>query len=111
MTPEVTKMETEYELRPEMVEVSVRNSVCRPVKVFRCGSCCAHIFVGSVTVNGQHVKRPIISFGKQYVEHGLPRKTSTLQQDDLPAAILALGEANDWLRRAVFDRDEDPGAL
>ncbi len=104
-------METEYELQPELVEMSVRNNACRPVKVFRSGSCCAQLFIGSVTVHGKQVTRPVVSFGKRYVEQGLPRKTSVLQQDDLAAAILALGAANDWLRQAVFDPDDDPGTV
>ena len=104
-------MKIEYEIQPEFSDASVWTNTGRPEKVFWCGSCCAQVFISTETVNGRKVKRSVVSFGKQCSGDGLPRGTATLHQDDLPGAIVALGEANDWLRRVAFGLEEDPGAV
>ncbi len=77
--------------------VEVKQVGQRPAKVFRSGACSACLFFNRVTLDGKEVEKPSVSFAKLYMKHGLVKKTTSLRQEDLPSAILVLGQAHEWL--------------
>ena len=80
----------------------------KPTKVFRHGACSACIFFNPVQRNGETVELPSVSFAKLYAKRGLLRSTSSLHPEDLPAAIVVIGQAYEWLRQL---EEEDEGVV
>lgn len=79
----------------------------KPAKVFRHGACSACVFFNPVQrSNGETVQLPSVSFAKLYAKHGLLRSTSSLRPEDLPAAILVLGQAYEWLKQLGREEEE-----
>ena len=71
----------------------------KPAKVFRHGACSACIFFNPVERSGESVELPSVSFAKLYTKRGLLRSTSSLHPEDLPAAIVVIGQAYEWLKQ------------
>jgi len=70
-----------------------------PVKVFQSGDCCVEVFINNTIENGHMVRYAAVSFAKRSPQGRFTKGTGILRQTDLPAAIVTLGAAHDWIRR------------
>jgi len=71
----------------------------KPVKVFQSGDCCVEVFINNTIENRHMVQYAEVSFAKLSPQEGFTKGAEILRQTDLPAAIVTLGAAHDWIRR------------
>ena len=77
----------------------------KPVKVFQSGDFRAEVFINNIIENGRMVQQTKVSFVKMPSSEGIANDTAILKRSDLPAAIVTLGAAHDWLRRIAQDKE------
>ena len=83
----------------EIEEGNGKKEKKRPIRVFRHGQCFASVFVNEVKhIDGRTVEVPRVSFAKLYTKQGRQKRTTSLDAEDVLSAILALGEAREWIR-------------
>lgn len=108
-------MEQEYVQEAKAVAVA-RPMSRKPTKIFRQGACSACIFFNEVMRDGRRIERAKVSFARLYRKDGRWKVTRSLNREDLPAAILVLGQAYEWLeqfevessgRRGSMEREQD----
>ena len=72
--------------------------MAEPEKVFKHGACEASVFVNQINRNGVPVNIRKILFQKLYKDReGKWQRTSSLDTNDIPKAIMALTKAYDYL--------------
>ena len=72
--------------------------MAKPEKRMRCGGCEASVFENSINAKGKELKIKKVSFQKRYRDaDGEWKSTSSLDQNDIPKAILALSKAYEYL--------------
>jgi hypothetical protein len=82
--------------------------MAKPEKRFRCGGCEAAIFENQINAGGKPVKLKKVSFQKRYKNSdGEWKSTGSLDQNDVPKAILALSKAYEYLVLGDGDSVED----
>ncbi|MDY6839482.1 MAG: hypothetical protein SWH78_16070 [Thermodesulfobacteriota bacterium] len=81
--------------------------MAKPEKRFKCGSCETSIFENEINAGGKSVKLKKVSFQKRYMKaDGQWASTSSLDQNDIPKAILALSKAYEYLVMGAGDSGE-----
>ncbi|MDY6988925.1 MAG: hypothetical protein SWQ30_12815 [Thermodesulfobacteriota bacterium] len=86
--------------------------MAKPEKRFRCGGCEAAVFENEIARGGQTIRLKKVSFQKRYKDSdGEWKSTTSLDQNDIPKAILALSKAYEYLVLADGGsvRDSDNG--
>lgn len=87
--------------------------MAKPEKRFRCGGCEAAVFQNEIVKGAQTIRLKKVSFQKRYKDSdGQWKSTSrSLDQNDVPKAILALSMAYEYLvmgdKESVGDSDTD----
>jgi hypothetical protein len=72
--------------------------MAKPEKRFRCGGCEAAVFENQINAGGKSISVKKVSFQKRYRNaDGEWKSTSSLDQNEIPKAILALSKAYEYL--------------
>ena len=82
----------------------------KPEATFKAGAIQASVFMNVRKVKGKELKIPSVSFQKRYKEGEEWKSTSSLNTNELPKAILALGRAYQYLLTRggeSMDEEED----
>jgi len=69
----------------------------RPHHIIKAGPCTVSIFTNSVRINGRDVEFPKLKLEVIFRRHGRWGRTSSISLRELPAAILALQKAHEYL--------------
>ena len=79
--------------------------MAKPEKRFRCGGCEAAVFENQINAGGKSISLKKVSFQKRYrnADGEWKSTSSSLDQNDLPKAILALSKAYEYLVLADGD--------
>jgi hypothetical protein len=81
--------------------------MAKPEKRFRCGGCEAAVFENQINAGGKSISVKKVSFQKRYRNaDGEWKSTSSLDQNEIPKAILALSKAYEYLVLADGDSVE-----
>ena len=82
--------------------------MAKPEKRFRCGGCEAAIFENEIVRNGKTIKIKKVSFQKRYKDgDGEWKSTSSLDQNDIPKAMLVLSKAYEYIGMAGPEENGD----
>lgn len=69
----------------------------RPHHIIKTGPCRVSIFRNTIRINGTNIEFPKLKLEVIFRRHGRWGRTSSISLRELPAAILALQKAHDYL--------------